>query len=129
MTSWLKVKLGGKMRVSTAVLLVAFIALFWVYHNLEPTPAPEPPAPAVVPPGFVPDPNYTWVPRTNVRRPKENFETTTTTTTPTTTTTSPTDTTSPTSPTSVPRRRRRPVRRRPWWIRTVRAAAPTRRRL
>jgi len=32
--------------------------------------------------GFVPDPNYTWVPRTNVR-PKEP-ETTTTTTTPTT---------------------------------------------
>ena len=80
------------MRVSTAVLLVAFIALFWVYHNVEPTPAPEPPAPAVVPPGFVPDPNYTWVPRTNVRRPKENVETTTTTTTPTTTTSSPTDT-------------------------------------
>ena len=70
MTSWLKVKLGGRMRVSTAVLLVAFIALFWVYHNLEPRPPPEAPAPAVVPPGFVPDPNYTWVPRTNVRRPK-----------------------------------------------------------
>ena len=53
MTSWLKVKLGGKIRVSTAVLLVAFIALFWVYHNLEPTrAAPEAPAPAVVPPGF-----------------------------------------------------------------------------
>ena len=45
--------------------------------------APEAPAPAVVPPGFVPDPNYTWVPRTNVRRPKEAD---TTTTTPTTTT-------------------------------------------
>ena len=95
MTSWLKVKLGGKMRVSTAVLLIAFIALFWVYHNLEPTrAAPEAPAPAVVPPGFVPDPNYTWVPRTNVRRPKETVTTTTTTTSPTDTTT-----TSPTSPT------------------------------
>ena len=93
MTSWLKLKLG-KMRVSTAVLLVAFIALFWVYHNFEPTPAAtEAPAPAVVPPGFVPDPNYTWVPRTNVRRPKEPE------TPRTTTTTSPTDTTSPTSPT------------------------------
>ena len=31
----------------------------------------EAPTQAVVPPGFVPDPNYTWVPRTNVRRPKE----------------------------------------------------------
>ncbi len=105
MTSWLKVKLGGKMRVSTAVLLVAFIALFWVYHNVEPTPAPEPPAPAVVPPGFVPDPNYTWVPRTNVRRPKgtrdHHHDTpTTTTTSPTETTTQPySPTTSPTSPT------------------------------
>lgn len=96
MTSWLKVKLGGRMRVSTAVLLVAFIALFWVYYNFEPAPAPEMPAPAVVPPGFVPDPNYTWVPRTNVRRPTEPATTTTTTTT----TTSPTDTTSPTSPTT-----------------------------
>ena len=102
MTSWLKLKLGGRVRVSTVVLLVAFIALFWVYHNLEPTPAPEAPVPAVVPPGFVPDPNYTWVPRTNVRRPKENFETTTTTTAPTTTTPTTTSTTSPTSPTTSP---------------------------
>jgi hypothetical protein len=101
MTSWLKFKLGGRMRVSTAVLLVAFVALFWVNYNVEATPKPEPAAPAVVPPGFVPDPNYTWVPRTNVRRPKEPVETyTTTTTTPTTTTTSPSETTSPTSPTS-----------------------------
>jgi hypothetical protein len=94
-TSWLRAKLG-RMRVSTLVLLVAFLALFWIYHNVEPAPPPEPPAPAVVPPGFVPDPNYTWVPRTNVRRPKEPEYTTTTTTT----TTSPTTTTtSPTSPT------------------------------
>ena len=78
------------MRVSTIVLIIAFIALFWVYHNFEPRPAaPEAPPTAVVPPGFVPDPNYTWVPRTNVRRPEEPV--TTTTTTPTTT--------SPTSPT------------------------------
>ena len=61
------------MRVSTIVLIVAFVALFWVYHNFEPRPAaPEAPPTAVVPPGFVPDPNYTWVPRTNVRRPKED---------------------------------------------------------
>jgi hypothetical protein len=78
------------MRVSTLVLIVAFLALFWVYHNFEPRPAaPEAPPTAVVPPGFVPDPNYTWVPRTNVRRPEQPV--TTTTTTPTTT--------SPTSPT------------------------------
>jgi hypothetical protein len=101
-TSWLKAKFG-RMRVSTMVLIVAFIALFWVYHNFEATPAPEPPPTAVVPPGFVPDPNYTWVPRTQVRRPKEDVTptttTTTTTTSPTTTTTSPGETTSPTSPT------------------------------
>ena len=45
------------MRVSTIVLIVAFLALFWVYHNFEPRPAPsEAPTTAVVPPGFVPDP-------------------------------------------------------------------------
>jgi hypothetical protein len=102
-TSWLKAKFG-RARVSTVVLIVAFVALFWVYHNFEPRPAPETPPTAVVPPGFVPDPNYTWVPRTNVRRPKETLttETTTpTTTSPTETTTSPGETTtSPTSPTS-----------------------------
>jgi hypothetical protein len=101
-TSWLKAKFG-RARVSTVVLIVAFFALFWVYHNFEPRPAaPEAPPTAVVPPGFVPDPNYTWVPRTNVRRAKETptTETTTpTTTSPTETTTSPGETTSPTSPT------------------------------
>jgi hypothetical protein len=99
-TSWLKAKFG-RMRVSTAVLIVAFLALFWVYHNFEPRPAAtEAPTTAVVPPGFVPDPNYTWVPRTNVRRPEEVVTTTTTTTSPTeTTTTSPGETTSSTSPT------------------------------
>jgi hypothetical protein len=87
--SWLSARLG-RARVSTVVLIVAFLALFWVYHNFEPRPAaPEAPPTAVVPPGSVPDPNYTWVPRTNVRRPEEPV--TTTTTTPTTT--------SPTSPT------------------------------
>jgi hypothetical protein len=97
MRSWFKARLG-RMRVSTIVLIVAFFALFWVYHNFEPKPASTE-APAVVPPGFVPDPNYTWVPRTNVRRPTESETTTTTTTSPTETTTSPGETTSPTSPT------------------------------
>ena len=90
------------MRVSTIVLMVVFLALFWVYHNFEPRIAPtEAPPTAVVPPGFVPDPNYTWVPRTNVQRPTETTTTTTTptTTSPTETTTSPGETTSPTSPT------------------------------
>jgi hypothetical protein len=99
-TSWFRARLG-RMRVSTLVLIVAFIALFWVYHNIEPArTSTEAPPTAVVPPGFVPDPNYTWVPRTNVRRPREPATTTTTTTTTTeTTTTSPT---SPTEPTPTP---------------------------
>jgi hypothetical protein len=94
----------GRMRVSTLVLIVAFIALFWVYHNFEPRSAStEAPTTAVVPPGFVPDPNYTWVPRTNVRAPKEPVTTTTTTTSPTeTTTTSPGETTSTPTTTVVP---------------------------
>jgi hypothetical protein len=89
MRSWFSARLG-RMRVSTIVLIVAFIALFWVHQTFQPQPtSTQAPTPAVVPPGFVPDPNYTWVPRTNVRRPEEPV--TTTTTTPTTT--------SPTSPT------------------------------
>ena len=101
MTSWFKARLG-QFRVSTVVLIVVFISLFWVQQAFTPEPAPEAPTPAIVPPGFVPDPNYTWVPRTNVRRPREAVTTTTTpTTTPTETTTpSPGETTtSPTSPT------------------------------
>ena len=70
MRSWFTARLG-RMRVSTIVLIAAFLALFWVYHNFEPRPAPsEAPPTAVVPPGFVPDPNYTWVPRTYVQRPR-----------------------------------------------------------
>src|SRR4051812_16172673 len=102
MTSWFTTKLGGRFRVSTLVLIAAFVALFWVQQSVQPQPAPEAPVPAVVPPGFVPDPNYTWVPRTQVRRPKEPVYTTTTTTAPTTTTETttpaPQDTTSSTSP-------------------------------
>ena len=87
----------GRMRTSTAALIVAFIALFWVHQTFQPQ--PEAPTTQVVPPGFVPDPSYTWVPRTNVRRPNETVATTTPTTTTETTTPSPTETTSPTSPT------------------------------
>ena len=47
MRSWFKARLG-RMRVSTIVLIVAFLALFWVYHNFEPRPAaPEAPPTAV----------------------------------------------------------------------------------
>jgi hypothetical protein len=103
-TDWLRAKFG-RMRVSTLVLIVAFLTLFWVHQafQLEPA-ATQAPAPAVVPPGFVPDPDYTWVPRTNVREQPQMTTTTTTppTTTTTTTTTSPTETTSPTSPTETP---------------------------
>ena len=57
------------MRTSTLVLIVAFLAVWWVYDTYRPEPAPKPPAPQVVPPGFVPDPNYTWVPRSRVQQP------------------------------------------------------------
>jgi hypothetical protein len=101
-TDWLKAKFG-RMRVSTLVLVVAFLALFWAHQAFQPEPsATEAPPTAVVPPGFVPDPDYTWVPRTNVREQPRMTTTTTTPTTTTTTTTSPTETTSPTSPTETP---------------------------
>jgi hypothetical protein len=87
MTSWFTTKLGGRFRVSTLVLIAAFVALFWVQQSVQPQPAPEAPVPAVVPPGFVPDPNYTWVPRTQVRRPKAPEDTTTSPTSPSPTTT------------------------------------------
>ncbi|MDT5146449.1 MAG: hypothetical protein QOC58_1094, partial [Mycobacterium sp.] len=48
---------GGRVRTSTFVLIVAFLAVWWVYDTYRPEPA-KPPAPQVVPPGFVPDPNY-----------------------------------------------------------------------
>ncbi len=100
MTNWFKAKLGGRFRASTLVLIVVFIALFWVQQTFQPPPAPEQPAPAVVPPGFVPDPNYTWVPRTQVRRPREPATTTTTTTPTTTETTTPSPGETTTSPTT-----------------------------
>lgn len=86
----------GRLRTSTVVLMVAFLALWWVQQNYQPAPAPVE-APQMVPPGFVPDPDYTWVPRTNVEAP------TTRTTTPTTTTTTPSPTpTTPETPTTSP---------------------------
>lgn len=107
---WPQYLLWGRMRTSTAALLVAFCVSWWLYQTYQPPPAAVTDQPAqVVPPGFVPDPDYTWVPRTNVQeRPRTTESSTTepTTTTTTTDTTEPTDTTdtSPTSPTepSVP---------------------------
>ena len=100
MKSWFTAKLGNRFRISTLVLVVVFLALFWVQQTFEPQPAPQAPTPAVVPPGFVPDPNYTWVPRTQVRRPKEPYTTTTTTPTTTTETTTPSPSETTTSPTT-----------------------------
>ncbi|MBY0442582.1 MAG: hypothetical protein K2Q25_10690 [Mycobacteriaceae bacterium] len=61
---------GGHVRTSTVVLIMVFMVLWWAYDTYRPQPAPGPPAVQVVPPGFVPDPNYTWVPRTEVQQPQ-----------------------------------------------------------
>lgn len=81
---WPHYMFGGRVRTSTLVLIVAFFVVWWVYDAYRPEPAPKPPAPQVVPPGFVPDPNYTWVPRSRVQLPPP-----TATYTPTTTSTPP----------------------------------------
>jgi hypothetical protein len=97
---WPSYILWGRLRTSTAALLIAFFGIWWLYETYQPPgQAPEAPATQVVPPGFIPDPSYTWVPRTDVRR-----RATTTTTTPETTTetTSPTSPTEPTSPEATP---------------------------
>jgi hypothetical protein len=90
---WPGYLVGGRIRTSTVVLLVAFLGIWWLFETYQPAPAPpaQVPATEVVPPGFIPDPSYTWVPRTDVQRP-----------TPTTTTVAPTTTesTTPTEPTS-----------------------------
>ncbi len=90
MKSWLKAKLG-RIRISTVALLAVFCLLLWVQQTFpSERAADEAPAPAVVPPGFVPDPDYTWVPRTNVRTAAPVY------------TTTPTTPTSPTSPGETP---------------------------
>lgn len=93
---------GGHVRTSTAVLVLAFLGLWWVYdsnaHSGKSTPTV--PASQVVPPGFVPDPNYTWVPRTRLRQPP--IQTWTPTTTATTTTTPPPTITTTTTTTTPP---------------------------
>ena len=96
---WPNYVLGGRFRTSTLALIVAFLLVWWLYDTYrphEPTNSGPPPA-QVVPPGFVPDPNYTWVPRTRVEEPPS------TTFTPTpTTTTAPPSTTPPITTTSPP---------------------------
>ncbi|MDT5148724.1 MAG: hypothetical protein QOI01_457 [Mycobacterium sp.] len=96
--------INGRIRTSTAGLILAFFVIAWLHSTYQP-PAPTPAAPEtaqVVPPGFMPDPEYTWVPRTNVEtRPRTTTPSTTTPTTTTTTTEpSPTETTSSTDTTS-----------------------------
>ena len=66
---WPHYMFGGRVRTSTFVLIIAFFLVWWVYDTYRPEPAPKPPAQQVVPPGFVPDPNYTWVPRSRVQQP------------------------------------------------------------
>lgn len=88
---------GGRIRTSTVVLIIAFIAVWWLYDTYEPAPEPEQvPASDVVPPGFIPDPSYTWVPRTQVQQRAPL------TTVPPTTTATTTPTTTPTTPTTLP---------------------------
>ena len=74
---------GGRLRTSTLALIVAFAAIWWLYEAYEPAaePPPQVPASEVVPPGFIPDPAYTWAPRTDFQRQTPTTATTTTTTT------------------------------------------------
>src|SRR5271163_4736220 len=81
---------GGHVRTSALGLVIAFLAVWWVYDDHQQSTkstnkTTQVPATQVVPPGFVPDPNYTWVPRTQVQE------------TPTTVTVTPTPTPTPTT--------------------------------
>ena len=98
--TWPGYLLGGRVRTSTVVLLIAFFATWWLFDTYQPAPAPpeQVPAPEVVPPGFIPDPAYTWAPRSDVQsRPPA-----TSTTTPTTTDTQAPTTEPSTSPEVTP---------------------------
>ena len=93
--SWPGYLFGGRVRTSTLALLIAFFATWWLFETYQPAPAPpeQVPATEVVPPGFIPDPAYTWAPRADVlRRSPTTTPTTTTPTTTTRTTTTPTTT-------------------------------------
>jgi hypothetical protein len=66
---WPNYVFGGRMRTSTFALIVVFLATWWLYSAYRPQEVAHnvPASPQVVPPGFVPDPNYTWVPRSKVQ--------------------------------------------------------------
>lgn len=99
--SWPAYLFGGRVRTSTVALILAFVLLWWAYESYGPAPEDpdQVPAAEVVPPGFIPDPAYTWVPRTDVQRTPATTTPTTptspTTTTPTSQTTAPGATTTP----------------------------------
>jgi hypothetical protein len=99
---WPGYLLGGHVRTSTLVLVIAFLAVWWIYDDHQASTKSTPtqvPASEVVPPGFVPDPNYTWVPRSRVQEPPT---TVTVTQTPTTTPPPPPTTTTPPPPFNLP---------------------------
>lgn len=98
---WPGYLLGGRVRTSTVVLLIAFVLTWWAYDTYKPEqPGHQVPAREVVPPGFVPDPAYTWVPRTQLQTPEPPPPSTPEPTT--TETTTPTTTTSPSVPPPFP---------------------------
>jgi hypothetical protein len=92
---WPGYMFGGRVRTSTLVLIVALVMVAWVYNTYRP---PEKPPAQVVPPGFVPDPNYTWVQRSRVDQPPSTVTVTPTPTTTTTIAPSPATTTTTTPP-------------------------------
>lgn len=102
---WPEYLFGGHVRTSTLVLIVAFVGLWWIYTDHQDylkstTKTTQVPATQVVPPGFVPDPSYTWVPRTRVQEPQTTVTPTPTTTPPPPPT--PTPTTTPPPPFTLP---------------------------
>ncbi|MBW0014588.1 hypothetical protein [Mycobacterium sp.] len=99
---WPRYIFGGHMRTSTLVLIVAFLAVWWVYDAYRPHPPPAAPPAQVVPPGFLPDPNYTWVPKSRVQQPPTTMSTPTTTAPPTPTTPTTVAPPSPTATTTSP---------------------------
>jgi hypothetical protein len=99
---WPQFMFGGRIRTSTFVLVIAFLAVWWVYDDHQQAAkstnkTTQVPATQVVPPGFVPDPNYTWVPRSRLQTPPK-----TVTVTQTPTTTPPPTTTTTTTPPLIP---------------------------